>query len=499
MRIFFFLLLLFPFTAHSQIMHQRVYSSINYENRFHLFTTGIIEDSEGFLIGGYHTNYNLGFDRGVIIRTDKFFNKKWAKTYDVNKQEWIIDITQTPDNNFIAIGNISNNIYLLKIKPNGDTLWTTELRSAGTNGLNRGLKVKTLPNGEILLLGFSYGNTQVGTIFKSNSSGNLIWSKSYSTSYFSDLLLVSDTSAVLTSESFIKVDVRSGEVIWAKNYILDNNILALKTINKSSDGGFILSGISRPIVVKVDNNGNVEWAKKIEVDRSPKINNIIKTSDNNFIITGQFYPENILHIFNMKLNEQGEILWTSAHKGSENVQDSHVIERTNGNLVVSNFTKEIGNHFSIEINELSPSGEMQCGEVTFEPTLEDITLTMDLGDGHSEIIFPTQHSTQTQIYNLNLHDSIVCTNDPTINIRKIEKAAGFSLYPNPTNGFINITNDEFKKLEILIFNSLGSIVVKQTSTEPIIKLDLSGYSTGLYFYQLSDGESTKSGKIIYSR
>jgi len=86
------------------------------------------------------------------------------------------------------------------------------------------------------------------------------------------------------------------------------------------------------------------------------------------------------------------------------------------------------------------------------------------------------------------------------NVEGIENYSNsyISLYPNPTTGVVYLKNDRSGEInsEIRVFNSLGINVVSQPitwKTNEACRLDLSGYSAGLYLVTFT----TDFGENIY--
>jgi PKD repeat protein len=70
-----------------------------------------------------------------------------------------------------------------------------------------------------------------------------------------------------------------------------------------------------------------------------------------------------------------------------------------------------------------------------------------------------------------------------------------SLYPNPTNGKMYITNPTHNLQEIAVLSSIGKEVNYSVSSEDIISLDISGQSKGLYVVKITDKTTQKSQVI----
>jgi hypothetical protein len=89
----------------------------------------IIRSSDnGFILVGSVGTETKGTDL-VIIKTDGNGIQKWKKTYGGNRNDVGNSIISLSDGNYIVAGNYTDsanvsNVYLIKFKLNGDTLWT---------------------------------------------------------------------------------------------------------------------------------------------------------------------------------------------------------------------------------------------------------------------------------------------------------------------------------------------------------------------------------------
>jgi photosystem II stability/assembly factor-like uncharacterized protein len=83
-------------------------------------------------------------------------------------------------------------------------------------------------------------------------------------------------------------------------------------------------------------------------------------------------------------------------------------------------------------------------------------------------------------------------------VNNIEENKVFSLFPNPTNGVVNINFlIEFKKGKLNVLNTLGEIISSQNlNYSQCIQLDLSNQSKGLYFVSLLTDKGFQSLKIV---
>ena len=78
-------------------------------------------------------------------------------------------------------------------------------------------------------------------------------------------------------------------------------------------------------------------------------------------------------------------------------------------------------------------------------------------------------------------------------------ADNFSVYPNPTNGFLNIkyTGQENEDYKIILTNNIGQILkekyLKSSNNFTENQFDISEFSSGLYFITIY---STKINKVF---
>jgi len=73
-----------------------------------------------------------------------------------------------------------------------------------------------------------------------------------------------------------------------------------------------------------------------------------------------------------------------------------------------------------------------------------------------------------------------------------------SVYPNPTNGRLFITNPEMSTQEITVFSALGKQINSIFSAEEMISVSIEGQAKGLYMVRITDkaSQNVKVVKVI---
>ncbi|OFY67389.1 MAG: hypothetical protein A3H98_06175 [Bacteroidetes bacterium RIFCSPLOWO2_02_FULL_36_8] len=146
-----------------------------------------VQTSEGgYALGGYTESYGSGGKDFYFIRTDSIGDTLWTKTYGGANDDEIESIRQTADSGYIIFGRTksfgagSDDFYLIKTNPSGDTIWT---KTYGGSGSEKGKTVQQTSDGGYILI----GQTQTYATFlsaicliKTNSSGDILWTKVFS-------------------------------------------------------------------------------------------------------------------------------------------------------------------------------------------------------------------------------------------------------------------------------------------------------------------------------
>lgn len=112
----------------------------------------------------------------------------------------------------------------------------------------------------------------------------------------------------------------------------------------------------------------------------------------------------------------------------------------------------------------------------------------------------------TELYG-NVYSNTPCNLYPTLTfatptIIKMKIETSFALMPNPVTSMLDIVHERSRDdahltFEVSIYDIMGKIVYKGTITEPVTKIDVSTWTTGVYSYNIySDKEQLSAGKFI---
>ena len=258
-------------------------------------------NDNGYVLGGYSGSGDK-WDF-LVMKVDSLGNPSWAKSIGGFGSEECLTVSQTKDNGFIAAG-ITNSygsgnadIYLVKYNQAGGIIWNKVIGQELNDWAN--FVIQTEDKGYAILgysdLGtHSYVNYDI-VILKTDSLGNLVWSKAYGLGgdeYTFEFKQTQDGGFVIagytvSSNIFMFKTDSSGTVQWVKRY-LGNQSCTAYSLSTCKDGGFIIGGQigADALLIRTDANGNALWSREYEGSGSDAFGDVKETQDKGFMACG---------------------------------------------------------------------------------------------------------------------------------------------------------------------------------------------------------------------
>ncbi len=391
---------------------------------------------------------------------------------------------------------------------------TIAVATGGSNSTN-----ETFDGGFIMGGGLNFDTVYLGYLAKFNVHGDTLWTKSYGDSInfytFKQAIQTSDGGYAAVGQYgavgqrsdglLIKTD-SAGNLEWQQTYSTTLGTLeALNSIKETYDGGFILGGDERefpnqttrnydPILIKTDSLGNQQWRYRLNTLHDDIFAYVIQTFDSNYVFAssnsylGGRRPDGKAIL--VKVDQNGNLMWMKEY-GQINtynrlfcvkqLQDSSLIatgtylneglivhaDKNGDSIFVETYTHQIigpnNFHYLYDIEALDDGGYMAAGEFRGgTPHRQDAWVIRVDSNG------------------CNLSSCLVALEA----IAKEE--VKFSIYPNPSNGILNIESNQ-NISEIILFNMNGRAVKREKSSFKQIELPS---EKGLYLIQIrtTDGE-----------
>ena len=289
----------------------------------------------------------------------------WKRTYGGTSVEGAGAITPTPDGNFIVTGGTGSfgagglDAYILKIKPDGDTLWT---KTYGGTNYDCANGITPTPDGNFIVVGdkSSYGSAGSDVyILKIKPDGDTLWTKRYH-----DALGVSAQAVTPTPDgNFIIAGYEQtltgnhdvcllkikpdGDTLWKKRYGGTSRDEATAIIS-TSDGNFLVAGITISFgagggdayLLKIKPDGDTLWTKTYGGASWDQASAITPTSDGNFIIVGttNSFTAGSIDVYLLKIKPDGDTLWTKRYGGPNGDGAGAIAPTPDGNFIVAGST-----------------------------------------------------------------------------------------------------------------------------------------------------------------
>lgn len=325
------------------------------EGSDHLYSVNITHEG-GFILGGSSNStksedkkdINFGLEDFWIIKLDPAGNEEWQLTIGGKGTDILFKIQQTSDKGFIIGGtsnsDVGNNLkdnpmqksqncrggmdyWIIKLSESGEIEWQKTLGGIH-NDILKDL-IQTSDNG--YLLG-GYSNSPVSEektmpnfgegdywLVKLDNNGNLLWDKTIGGNG-------DDNFSAL-------IEVENGYLV-AGNSNSNNSIT--KTVSNKNGTDFW--------VLKIDSEGEIEWNNTYDFGEIDILKSITRTSDNNFLLSG--YAQNKVHSKEnnsvgvddyvvLKINIKGEELWRKIIGGDESDKLFSTIVTRDGGYVLA--------------------------------------------------------------------------------------------------------------------------------------------------------------------
>ena len=397
--VFLFDILIFSGYVYSQPYFQRTYGA-----KLNDYSKQIILCFDGnYAITGYN-----GTARGIsLIKIDTFGHALWQKIFsppDLLNFYYANSLKQTSDSGFIIAGNLGYyenrgaGIFLIKTSSIGDTLWTKFfLSSSSANYFTTANEIILTSDGGYAIIGKDDENV---LLFKTDNKGELQWSASYGGLGVDEGYSIKQNPEMgfiiagckNNNKYWLDLDIcllkvdSVGKLLWTKTYgIKDSNDIAtdLEIIN---DGGYILTGKidyngGDLFIMKTDSSGNIIWAYSYGGNLKDCGNAIKQTSDGGFIAAGFTNSFGIgkEDVYLIKINADGNVLWSSTYGGALTDIAYDVIEGKGGFIIAgetNNFTHGFRDIYVIKVDSF---GSGTCKTDTALSTRKSLSLLQGSG------------------------------------------------------------------------------------------------------------------------
>lgn len=439
----------------------------------------------------------------LFFAFDAYAQSTFERTYSGNADCSGVDIFQTFDGNLmiVAVENELNrsdhNLFLLKVNPNGDTLWTKKYNiNLGT--ITRGIQTS---DSCFIFTGKSGNNL---FLFKLDHSGDSLWFKTfdpgsnYSLGY--SLIEASDGTLIVVGEYFfgnfaccnpliIRTDAYGN---FLHHIILSSNNGRAYEIVETSDHNFVISnsvinGPPVPFLTKVTKTGSVIWNKEYT---SYCECNVSLSNDEGFLISGK--NPTTLKPYLIKTDSEGEVVWNKSYSSFSLLNENLKVAQgdDNGYLMVGGTFNQSSD---LNMLKISFSGD-SLWQRFYGGNGDDFGNTVIATDdsGFAAVGYATEIEGEPKKVFLVKTDSLgLITFSRTFDLVKNQ----ISINPNPFSNSVLITSTKPLNGVVSIYDISGVIVFSESFFGTEKKLDLN-LPKGFYLIHIESNQEIWNGKII---
>lgn len=424
---------------------------------------------------------------GWILKMNADCDTVWTKYHQYGFMNGFRSIKQTSDGGYIIVGDKwepshACDVFVVRLDEYGDTLWTRTFDNVVDDS---GRDVLETPDGDFIVTGFcapdSGGN--MGYVVKVSASGDSLWARAY-------------------------YQVRWS---WGIEYAQDGNYVITGTYCQEPD-------MIEFFLLNINSDGDVNWLKHYGTGSiwEPLYNAhaIKSTPDGGHIICGakmDYNPETMgEYIFLLKVNADGDSLWTSTYGYPfASYQGYSIIQTNDGGYIVSGTYGPPGGSWE---KYLCIVGFNSMGDTLWSnyicPSDRSVGFCIEKISDNNYIVVgenaESHYHSDLDLYVVRLVRNETGIVDFVVNITP--KTCILSPnYPNPFNPstVIEYTLPEFCGVTIEIFDILGKkietiIDEKQSAGQHQVVWNAKDKSTGMYFYRIKAGDysETKSMTLI---
>ena len=251
-----------------------------------------------------------------------------------------------------------------------------------------------------------------------------------------------------------------------------------RSINQPSTG-YTNSYFDVPIVAERDNDPNLgddEWANTLQ-----NIGLFGVMIPNGWTVDDSI-PYTIISK-NPLLNNTGFLIYNAAH--SQTLQDT--IPAFPGYYWWGAITDRIAELTSLDSFYFTP-------RIRTDGQIGTFTLRYAIGDKD----YWDRNPADQYNYGGGLSDPIGITISQSVGTEELLSKANVSLYPNPTDGIVNVKLEGYKAevVNVRIYNVSGQVVMTAEMLSSTGRFDLSGMPKGIYVVELSNGSHQSRTKIL---
>ena len=347
-----------------EIIWSQTYGGENDEESFSM----ILTNDGKYAVGGITNSFGEGEEDFYLIKINEDGELLWSNTYGGRDVDQADSIIQTNDNGYAVCGTTSSfgngrfDFYLVKTDEDGEQEWAhSDYEGAGYNHC---LSIIQTPNGGYSMAGKVDGNRWDSRLIQTDERGDELWSRSYHREWSEAAvshIRTENGDFVLAGYAnipnqdvwdiwIVKTD-EEGNEIWSESYGGDNSDLGM-AILETNDGKYAVGGITNSFgegeedfyLIKINEDGELLWSNTYGGENNDRAYSIIQVEDGGFVLAGstESFGEGGKDCYVVRTNDEGEEIWSLTYGGEENDLCTSVVSTPDGGYALGGSTESFG-------------------------------------------------------------------------------------------------------------------------------------------------------------
>ncbi|HHT9134177.1 MAG TPA: hypothetical protein ACFYD2_04680 [Candidatus Avalokitesvara rifleensis] len=334
-------------------------------------------NDRGYIVAGSTRSFGSGSADIWILKLRSDGSVEWQKSYGGDGYDNAYSIQQTKDGGYIvagltkSFGTGEDDICVLKLKADGAVDWQ---KTYGGDRYDEAHSVQQTKDGGYIVAGWtdSFGagpGDRDAWILKLRSDGTVEWQKTYREDEGAKeeyALSIHETrdggyivgggteslGATLDSDAWVLKLTQDGAVDWQKTYG-GISVYAANSIHETRDGGYIVAGARGSLgaaegfdawVLKLTQDGAVDWQKTYGGIGDDSAFSIHETGKGGYIVAcgTESFGAGECDFWVLKLGPEGSVEWQKSYGGDDWEWPNSIHETDDGGYIVAGETKSFG-------------------------------------------------------------------------------------------------------------------------------------------------------------
>jgi hypothetical protein len=473
-----------------------------------------------------------------IVKTNSIGDSTYTRHYGrLLENDYAWDVIETSDSKYVFAGygedygTNGDQVYLIKTKPNGDTIWT---RNIGGPYDEQGFCIQETSDNKYVIAGEIYLSSTYSDVYmvKTDTSGNVLWQKTYDFNTPTSgvrmlvigngyLILAEIYNSVSESTSVLLIRTNTlGDTLWTKTIQSNYQVWYPVSISKCSDNGYLITsetveGAEPLLLMKTDSLGCIK----------PVINSITGEPDvslddtitfHNYSVRGSWYSWfcSFGTIVSGQGSDQVNIYWNhtgidtlysvaSNECGSDTLFyivhiDSCVLPEISS--IIGNWIPPLGSIEPYYVNKIEGKKPINYNWTVNYDTIQS-------GQGTDSVTIEWNH---LGMHRLTVVASNECGSDIStelidviyygINDISAANSLNVPVFPNPVKNLLHLKlPNGYDCFEVKIVDVYGRQKYCKTMLSGLNEINISDQPDGMYFLKIRANNKTFVKKIVLTK